>query len=107
MAETVEDIGAELMDVEGGRIDERIGQVANGVEQLAFFDDGAGNCFGPAQRVGTPRLGVAAHQHGILRIEKDNAGRNDFADVDEDFRQAVERDALAHVDHDGGLGNVF
>ena len=23
------------------------------------------------------------------------------------FRQAGERDALAHVDHDGGLGNVF
>jgi len=45
VAKAVEDVGAELVDVEVGGVDEGVGDVADGVEELALFNDGAGDGF--------------------------------------------------------------
>ncbi len=44
-----------------------------GIEQLALFDNGAPHRLRPAQRMRPARLRIAAHQHSVLRIEKDHA----------------------------------
>jgi hypothetical protein len=78
VAEAAEDVGAQLVHVEVRSVDQRVGDVADGVEQLPLFDDGARDRFRPAQRVRPARLRVAAHQHGVLRVEKDHARGSSF-----------------------------
>jgi hypothetical protein len=90
VAEAVEDVGAELVDVEVGGVDERVGDVADGIEELALFDDGAPDGFRAAEGVGAARFRVAADENGVLRVEKDDAGGSSLLDALEDFRQAVE-----------------
>ena len=41
VAEALLDVRAQLMHVEVRGVDERVGNVADGIEQLALFDDGA------------------------------------------------------------------
>ena len=52
------------------------------------------------------RLRVAAHQYGILGVEKHHARLQQFFDAFQDFGQAVECRALAHIHHDGGAFHV-
>ena len=105
-AVALQDVRAELVDVEGGGVDERIGHVANGVEELALFNDGAGHGLRLAERMRAAGLGVAADEDDILGVEKDDAGGQQLAHADEDFRKAIERGAFAHIDDDGGLGDL-
>ncbi len=59
VAKALLNVGAELMDVEVGSIDERVGYIADGIEQLALFHDGARDGFHFAQGVGPTGFGVA------------------------------------------------
>ena len=93
---------AQLVHVEVRRVDERVGDVADGVEQLALLDDGAPHRLRTAERMRTPRFGVAPHQHGILGVKKNHARVQQISYGLQDFGQAVEGRAFANVHHDGG-----
>ena len=51
VAEAGVNVGAELVDVEVRGVNERVGDVANGIEELTLFDDGAPDGFRLAEGV--------------------------------------------------------
>jgi len=89
------------MHVEPGSVDERIGNIANWIQQLALFHNRTGDGRRAAQRVRTAGLGVAANEHGVLSIKKDHPSIELLPDSLQNLRQPVERRPLAHIDNDG------
>ena len=104
-AEAGLDVRTQLVNVEVRCVDEDVGHVADGVENLALFDDGAGDGLHAAQWVRASGLRVAADEDGVLRVEKNDRRRDELFDDFENVREAVEGLAFADVDDDGGLRN--
>ena len=102
VAEAGVNVGAELVDVEVGSVNERVGDVANGIEELTLFDDGAPDGFRLAEGMRAACFRVPADEHGVLSVEIDDAGLKKFLDALEDFREAIESGALANVHDDSG-----
>jgi hypothetical protein len=105
-AEAGLDVGAELVHVEIRGIDEDIGDVADGVKELALFNNGAGDGLHAAQGVGAACLAVAADENLILRVEEDDRGGDEPLDVLEDIRKTVEGLALANIDDNSCMLNL-
>ena len=87
--ETREDVSTQLVHVEVGGVDERVGDVADGVKQLALFNDGAPHRFAAAERVRAARLRVAADENRVLGIEKNHARLQQLLDAFQDLGQTV------------------
>ena len=100
VAKALQDVGAQLVYVEIRSVNQRVGDVANGVQQLPLLHNGARNSLRPAQRVRPPCFRVAAHQHRVLRIQKNHSRREQLAHALQYLGQAVQRGSFANIHHD-------
>ena len=98
------------MHVVVGGVDQRVGDVADRVQQLPLLDNGPRNRLLLAQRMRAPGLGVAPHQHRILRVKKNHARVQQRFHLFENLREAVKGLTLANIHYDGRalkLGRLF
>jgi len=102
LTEASEDVGAEFVDVEGRGVDKSVGDIADRIEELAFFDDGTGDGFLLAEGVGATGFGVTTNEDGVLGVEENDASRKLLTDLLEDFGESVEGLTFAHINDDGG-----
>src|SRR5438132_10975256 len=90
---------AQLVHGERARVEDPVGDLAEGPDTLALEQDHVGERPGPGARVRPARLAEAAHEHLVARLEVEHLERDTArTQLLEDARELVEEVPLAHVE---------
>src|ERR1017187_4974315 len=100
-----QNVRAQLVYVELRRVQHHVGDVADGVEPLAFGAYALRHGLA-AHRVRPPRLGKPAHQRLFVRLQEYHAGRKRLSHLLQNRRKAVQPRRLAHIHHQRRARNL-
>ena len=104
--EAFRDEVAELVDVKLGGVDDDIGQLANGLHEVAFVAKAFANGEGFAERVRAARFAVAAEQSVVVGIDEDERNGVILAEMLEEGGEFFELNTFASIDEQGGAGKI-
>ena len=89
---------AQFVDVQLRRVDDVIRKSADGAKLIALDFNAFGDRKIGTQWMRTPGLAEAAHQRGVIRLQKYQAGPDIALNPPEDRRKTLQRFTFANVD---------
>ena len=96
---------AQLVDVELGRVDDEVGNLADGRHETALLVNALADGELAAERMGAARLRKTADEGFVARLDKDQRSGMLLAEFFVDAREACELAAFASIHEQGGALN--